>query len=57
MIRREGRLDHQALETGGHGRTVVLRRWERPALLIAAIAILILGVVVGLNAFFDTLFR
>ena len=54
MIRREGRMDNPQVETGTKGlevpRTVVVRNWERPVLVLAVVAILVLGGIAGLNS-------
>jgi hypothetical protein len=53
MFRREGRLGHPELEAEPHGhvtrRIAPLHNWERTALLLVAIALLVFGAIYGLN--------
>ena len=53
MIRREGRLDNPVDDTRAHESRrdhVVMRNWERPVMIAAVIAILVLGGIGGLNS-------
>ena len=55
MIRREGRLDSAQPDTRTRARNstrdpIVIRNWERPILVAAVIAILVLGGIGGLNS-------
>ena len=54
MFRREGRMGHPEHEDETHGRdagggSVIRWRWERPAIVIIAIAALVLGGIAGMN--------
>lgn len=54
MIRREGRVDNPHIEASSGGaaagrRTGEVRAWERPLLVLAIIAALMLGAIAGLN--------
>ena len=55
MIRREGRLDNPVDDTRTRAHEtrrdpVVIRNWERPVMIAALIAILVLGGIGGLNS-------
>ena len=56
MIRREGRLDNPVDDTrtklsrAEKRDPVIIRNWERPVMIAAVIAILVLGGIGGLNS-------